>query len=76
MTGESWHDLMFELAAQPTIDNQCKPRATYQDFRDAGEVPVGCGNAAVTTLFFVLYVFMVLIVLVNLFVAVTLQGYD
>lgn len=71
MTGENWFDLMFDLAAKPTIDFECKRHATYADYVEAGKA-VGCGNGHMSRMFFVLYVFTVLIILVNLFVAVTL----
>ena len=76
MTGENWYELMFDLVVQPSIDFDCKQDATYDDYVEAGHKAVGCGNRVISTIFFILYVFSVLIVLVNLFVAVTLQGFE
>ena len=74
MTGESWHEIMFQLEqAEPSIDYECINRPTYADYEAAGKTTIGCGyGMAVSRGFFVLYVFTVSIVLVNLFVAVTL----
>lgn len=75
MTGEGWYELMFDLTAQPTIDYDCKKDPSYYDYVEAGKA-VGCGSSHLSRIFFIIYVFTVLIVLVNLFVAVTLQGFE
>ena len=76
MTGEAWQELMFDLYAQRSINYECKEGATYNDFVDAGNVAVGCGSAVTSRIFFITYIFVVFIVLVNLFIAVTLQGFE
>ena len=76
MTGEQWYDLMFQLGRQPSLTWDCKQHVTYADYLEAGEKAVGCGKPHASHAFFIIYVFMVLVVLVNLFIAVTLQGFD
>ena len=66
---------MFELGRQPSIDYECKQGATYADYIEEGKA-TGCGSPYASKVFFIIYVFWVLIILVNLFVAVTLQGFD
>lgn len=77
MTGEGWFLMMFELGAQNSIDHECKERPTYADYVAADYRTVGCGyGLATSTAFFVSYIFLVSIVLVNLFIAVTLAGFE
>jgi len=57
------------------VDFECITDATYQDYVDNDRVTIGCGDS-VSSLFFYLYVFIVSLILVNLFIAVTLQGFN
>lgn len=71
MTGEGWYNLMFELDNYKTPYNDCVLKPTYKNYVDAGYKTVGCGYNG-SHVFFIVYMFFVSIVLVNLFVAVVL----
>lgn len=74
MTGEGWHEIMSDLRKQKDINYDCMENPSYQDYVAAGNMTIGCGNDF-STVFFILYVFWCSLILVNLFIAVTLQGY-
>lgn len=76
MTGEGWYDIMNGLSRTNSDTFDCIERPTYQDFVDNGYKTVGCGSSASAKIFFGSYIFMVSMILINLFVAVTLQGFN
>lgn len=75
MTGEGWYEIMNDLERQNEVDFECIESPTYYDYKSNDFETVGCGTKA-SRVFFVLYVFSVSLILVNLFIAVTLQGFN
>jgi hypothetical protein len=75
MTGEGWYEFMGDLQKQREVDFPCVQSPTYEDFKANDFQTIGCGSV-VSTWFFVLYVVLVSLILVNLFIAVTLQGFN
>lgn len=75
MTGEGWFQIMLDLSKKKSVSFDCIENPTYQDYVDNNYQTVGCGNEAAFA-FFLLYMFSVSLILVNLFIAVTLQGFD
>jgi hypothetical protein len=75
MTGEGWYEIMDDLERKNEVDFECIVDPTYHDYKDNNFQTVGCGTG-VSRLFFILYVFSVSLILVNLFIAVTLQGFN
>jgi hypothetical protein len=71
MTGEGWYEFMGNLGKQRDIDFPCIVNPTYQDYADNDFKTVGCGKA-ISKPFFIIYVILVSLILVNLFIAVTL----
>jgi len=75
MTGEGWYEIVSDLSKyKKEVDYDCIQNPTYQDYVKAGNKPVGCG-LRFSNLYFLFYVFWCTLVLVNLFIAVTLQGF-
>ena len=75
MTGEGWYEIMHGLWRQKSVDFECIQEPTYLDFVNNNYQTIGCGyNSAI--LFFFMYIFCVSMVLLNLFIAVTLQGFN
>ena len=74
-TGENWNELMFALSRQNEPGYECINSPTWEDFDEAGGVPVGCGSPKAATVFFVTFIFIVELVFLNLFIAIILQGY-
>lgn len=71
MTGEKWHDLMYDLTSdRPNCTNDFQ---TPEDLEAEG--PRGCGTVLAYP-FFVSFTSFVSIVMLNLIVAVVLQGYQ
>lgn len=75
MTGEGWYNKMNDLQKSKDIEYDCINDPTFMDFVQADEKTVGCGTKISST-FFILYVFWCSLILVNLFIAVTLQGFS
>jgi hypothetical protein len=71
MTGEGWYELMEDLERQKESDFDCITDPSWYDYKDNNYHTVGCGTK-VSRAFFILYVFSVSLILVNLFIAVTL----
>lgn len=70
MTGEGWYEVMNALSRQKDTSFDCIENPTYEDYAKDKKT-VGCGHQS-TIYFFILYVFFVSLILVNLFIAVTL----
>jgi hypothetical protein len=75
MTGEGWYEIMNDLEQMEDVDFECTMDPTYEDYASNDFQTVGCGTKG-SRVFFVLYVFSVSLILVNLFIAVTLQGFN
>lgn len=80
MTGEGWYELMNALSREKDTSFDCIQNPTYEDYALKNEISskketIGCGHET-SIYFFILYVFFVSLILVNLFIAVTLQGFN
>ena len=75
MTGEGWYEFVGALGKQKSVDFDCIYDPTYDDFKNNNFETVGCGLRVVYVFYF-LYIFIVSLILVNLFIAVTLQGFN
>jgi voltage-gated cation channel len=76
MTGEGWYQIMEDYSKQSTIGSECLKDPSWQDYVENGYQTIGCGNQTQSLLFFCFYVFVVSLILLNLFIAVTLQGFN
>ena len=76
MTGEGWYEFVGALAKNRAVDFDCLDEPTFEDYKQNNLETLGCGHSATAYTFFVLYIFIVGLILVNLFIAVTLQGFN
>jgi hypothetical protein len=72
MTGEGWYEIMEDYTRGPTIGSDCIVNPTWQDYVDNDYQTIGCGKTWVSVVYFGSYVFIVSLILLNLFIAVTL----
>ena len=72
MTGEGWYEIMEDYSKGPTINSDCIVNPTWQDYVENDYKTIGCGRTLVSIVFFGTYVFIVSLILLNLFIAVTL----
>jgi hypothetical protein len=73
-TGEGWNTLMFDTARTRSITFQCDPNATWESINQNEGVPNGCGSP-IAILFFLLFLFMVAYIFLNLFIAIVVDTY-
>ena len=57
------------------MDFQCIESPTYADYENAGFEPVGCGSLYVSKIYFFSFILIVGLVILNIFIAIILQGY-
>lgn len=76
MTGEGWYEIMASLSKRPAIDFDCVEQPSYELYAENQYQTLGCGIGSAAQWFFVAFVFSVSLILVNLFIAVTLQGFN
>ena len=57
------------------MDFQCIESPTYTDYVNAGFEPVGCGTLYVSKIYFFSFILIVGLVILNIFIAIILQGY-
>jgi hypothetical protein len=62
---------MGDLQRKKSVIFECKDNPDYDDYRDNNFKTVGCGTD-LSPLYFIIYIFFVSLILVNLFIAVTL----
>jgi len=72
VTGEDFADLMADLGRQQTISFRCLQNQSYEDIQRDGIL--GCGSK-LSYIFFPVFQLFMTFVLLNLFIAVILQGY-
>jgi hypothetical protein len=85
-TGESWNDVMYDLMVQPNPNdplNSCQENVSYQELeamrmeRNLTQFTIGCSpGIAITYIYFVSYMLLTTYVMINLFVAVILEGFE
>ena len=76
ITGESWNYLLVSISSTYSITFQCIENPTYDDYVANGYEPVGCGSPFATKLYFYSFLLIVGTILINLFIAVILDGYS
>jgi hypothetical protein len=88
MTGEAWNELMHSLTKNPyefghvmgapCISDFLVTAENYQSLSDRCllENPVACGKPGSSVFFFVTYTCIITFIILNLFVAVVLEGFD
>ena len=67
---------MEDYSRGPTLGSDCIVNPTWDDYVQNGNQTIGCGMTWVSIVFFGSYVFFVSLILLNLFIAVTLQGFN
>ena len=65
---------MYDFARQKSVDYDCVENSTIEDFIANGNVANGCGTNYAYP-FFICYIYIVSLILLNLFIAVTIQGF-
>lgn len=75
-TGDNWDKIMKATLHNFSIDFQCVANPSYADYAANGFQPVGCGSVASGLLFFYSYFFLVVLIFLNLFIAIILEGYE
>ena len=75
-TGENFYDVQYSLLFPYQIDNQCLKNPTYQDYVDNNYETIGCGSTLSTVLFMYSFVILVILIFLNLFIAIIMQGYS
>ena len=73
MTGESWFEIMFALSRENDVDFSCE---TNKKVIDLSSEAIACGDPIIARIFFTVYIITVNLVLINLFIAVVLQGFN
>ena len=66
---------MYALGRSDAFDFQCIDSPTYSDYEKAGFEPVGCGIMYVSKIYFFSFILIVGLVILNIFIAIILQGY-
>ena len=74
MTGENWYQLMFDLSRTQSDNFQCKPDFDINQYLENGKISEGCGTK-ISYFYFTVYMVFVSLILINLFVAVLIQGF-
>ncbi len=73
-TGENWNFIMSELAETNPIDGiECLKNQSYDSVQDIG--PMGCGTL-VSKFYFVTFMITTSMIIMNLFVAVVIEGFS
>jgi hypothetical protein len=87
MTGEGWNELMQSLSrgseffgrlGLPCVETMEISKANFNDLKDKCMIdkPVQCGAYSMATTYFIAYTAVISLVLLNLFVAVVLEGFE
>merc|ERR1719199_1775457 len=87
MTGEGWNELMQSLSRPseyfgriglPCVDTMDIQKANFADLQNKCMIdkPVQCGSSTLSVLYFSAYTALISLVLLNLFVAVVLEGFE
>lgn len=75
-TGENWHEVMHAVSRKNHLLYKCSDNPTYQMYVENGHKAVGCGDKFTSILFFVSFCIIVVLVFLNLFVAIILEGFE
>ena len=73
MTGESWYDIMFAMSKKKTEDFYCIDDTEIIDSKNEA---IACGSPILARMFFTFFIISINLVLINLFIAVVLQGFN
>jgi hypothetical protein len=74
-TGDSFFEIMMALGRTRTILYQCIDNPSYEDYVENGKNTIGCGNINSSVIIFVIFCIIVILIFLNLFIAVILEGY-
>ena len=71
-TGENWQKVLYQIKRNPSIDYECIYEPEFEDFRNNGYHPIGCGKHYISTLYFLAFIIFETLVILNLFIAIIL----
>lgn len=81
-TGENWQQVMHAVSRSHSLLYQCDdafdPRSSpeaFEEFLANGSEPNSCGSGVIAVTFFVFFQLLIVLLFLNLFVAIILQGY-
>jgi len=75
ITGDNWHEVFFSVQKGFSLTNQCISNPTHEDFK-LNNKAVGCGLFTVGLFYFFTFIVICMLVLLNLFIAIILIGYE
>ena len=75
-TGENWHEVMHAVSRKNHLLYKCSDTPSYQMYVENGNKAIGCGDKFTSILFFVSFCIIVVLVFLNLFVAIILEGFE
>jgi Ion transport protein len=75
-TTDAWTEIALSCLKRPSVDFECIPEPTYQDYLDNGKQTVGCGPKFSGILYFYSYFLVMSLILLKLFVAIICQAYE
>lgn len=77
MTGEGWYQILSDLSRGKDIDYDCsQEKFSLETYKALGYQTYGCGKPTAATIFIPVFIIIVSLILINLFIAVTLQGFQ
>ena len=75
-TGDNFHVIVMAIARTYQIDFQCVENPSYLDYANNGYETIGCGNYGAAMAIFSSFVVIVMMIFLNLFIAIIVQGYE
>ena len=75
-TGDSFYGIVNSLSHRYTIDFQCIENPTYEDYHLNDNKTRGCGKPEAAMAIFSTFVVTVILIFLNLFIAIIVQGYE
>jgi hypothetical protein len=67
---------MNSLSKPRDIDYECINRPTYEDYVENNYQTIGCGSLGSSIAMFYSFVVIIMLIFLNLFIAIILQGYQ
>lgn len=75
-TTDAWTDIGISCLRARSIDFDCVPNPTYDDYVDNDYNTVGCGPRFSGVLYFYSFFLLMSLILLKLFIAIILEAYD
>mmetsp|Transcript_34198 Transcript_34198/g.33404 ORF Transcript_34198/g.33404 Transcript_34198/m.33404 type:complete len:94 (+) Transcript_34198:1244-1525(+) len=75
-SGDGWGFIMDSTTLKNTVLDECIVDPTYEDYVNNNYQTIGCGNNWAAYIFFYSYYLLVVLVFLNLFIAIILDGYQ